>query len=1150
MEIEEEEDKFIKENPIIFKKYKVKKKLGEGAFGDVYLGQAISNNAYVAIKTEPRKIIKPILESEAFLLYSIAGPGIPEVKSFGKTKHYNILIEPLLGKSLFDIFAENHKSMNLIDACLIGKQVIDRIQWVHSKYIVHRDIKPDNFLIGRNDPHVLYLIDFGLSKKYRSSTTGKHIRFGFTGKLTGTVRFASANALRGGEQSRRDDIESIGYMMVYFLKKKLPWQGVTGHKKMERYLKIYQMKKNTTPEKLCEGLFPEMVEYVKYARGLEFEQEPDYKLLKNLFNKMLKRVYNSNDQLVFSWIKAKDLKALKNPINPATRKDSPQSRIYKKIKKNLEGRSLSSDSDSKTGSYAQVISSANNLNVVGNNKMIVSSEDQLETKEKKIINKSIKSKEGLNTTIANLELSFDDNIVDFENEKINASRDNLGESNKNTNEINRNLNNEFNNKIIKEENKDNNNDKNNNDIKEDNNNNKEDNIKEDKVKEDNINNNKSLVDNISDENSNNNKLESNQKEEKNKKEKEDLINSEIKKGEILNKEEGIKNNNNNPIIDLNNNNNHNIPKVSMNPEEFTFKEPLNTNRNSWTLKHKKNNYLLEKNPQKEIINENQQNIQENKKNVSQLLTGKALKVNEEMKRSNNGNQKIPIDKKKNINKNDNINNKKIIKTKILKKSLKQSQLSDNNNKKPENIIENININNITNSVKIQKPLNQNNKYKEQEFDIKQIAKEKNNNLYNDILNDDIDFIINIKDLKKRPTAGPALNTVLTLNKKNLNGKNNIINSNENRVIYNNTRRNNNINNNKNLKRKIQQKKIDNNISSNNNTNYFYENNNDLFFGNQNNSQIVNVPKKEMKTIKLKNKKIYQGIGFQTYQNLNPVERKDINNKEIIPEDNYKNSENINHKVINKTDNSNRTNKIIKNINKNPILNVNDIYPMNNKSLNNNEYNSNKMKYINNIKAKNKVSQSTNEIKKNVKIVKLTNENMNNAFFNETPRNNNINNKMFKNIQNTNIKKLNIKELGKLQIINNNNNFQNNFNYRSNNVSTPNNTLAYNNIVHNPQINYQFPVYINNNNNIYNTQYLNTAGNIPLNSNNAQINQKIITINQIPNHTNLNFVQNPGVPFTNITPNNYNIYGNVKYYQTNNFNAYQYPKKYKVSLIRK
>ena len=429
---EEEEDKFIKENPIIFKKYKVKKKLGEGAFGDVYLGQTIENNQYVALKVEQRKIVKPILEAEAFLLYSIAGLGIPEVKSFGKVKNYNILVEPLLGKSLFDIFAENHKKMPIEDVCLIGKQVIDRIQWVHSKYIVHRDIKPDNFLIGKKDPNVIYLIDFGLSKKYRSSTTNKHIRFGFTGKLTGTVRFASANALRGGEQSRRDDIESIGYMLVYFLKQKLPWQGVQGNKKMERYLKIYKMKKNTTPEQLC-GDFPEMVEYIDYAKKLEFEQEPDYNFLRKLFKRMLKRVHNTNDQLVFSWIKFTDVPNLKNPINPATRKDSPQSRIYKKIKSNLEReRNLSSESDSKNGSYQQVMTQSiqptSNIKVIDKNNNFTESEFEQKT-EKNFNKRTLKAKEGLNTTIANLDATVDENVVDFENERLKKGSRDTGDYN-------------------------------------------------------------------------------------------------------------------------------------------------------------------------------------------------------------------------------------------------------------------------------------------------------------------------------------------------------------------------------------------------------------------------------------------------------------------------------------------------------------------------------------------------------------------------------------------------------------------------------------------------------------------------------------------------------------------------------------------------
>ena len=410
------EENFMRENLIIFKKYKITKKLAEGAFGNIYKGICIETNELVAIKIEQKNKGKPLLETEAYFLYSLKGLGIPEVLSFGRVKNYNVLVEPLLDKSLFDIFNENRKRMTLEDICLIANQIIDRIQWVHSKNIVHRDIKPDNFLIGRKDPNIVYLIDFGLSKKYKSSTTGKHIRFGFTGKLTGTVRFASANALRGGEQSRKDDLESIGYMLIFFMRGKLPWQGVTGKKKIERYLKIYKMKKNVAPEDLCKSLPKQMTEYMRYIKHLEFQQDPDYKYLRNLFNSLLKRIHNSDDLLLFSWIKLSDIRNLKNPINPSTRRDSPQNRLYRKIETKLKyERNLSSDNDSNQKLYQ--ISNVNINNK--NNTDIKNGYEDIEEPEIEFRSKKDKYKEGLNTMATNFNNTIDENIVDFEDDDNN-----------------------------------------------------------------------------------------------------------------------------------------------------------------------------------------------------------------------------------------------------------------------------------------------------------------------------------------------------------------------------------------------------------------------------------------------------------------------------------------------------------------------------------------------------------------------------------------------------------------------------------------------------------------------------------------------------------------------------------------------------------
>jgi serine/threonine protein kinase len=196
----------------------------------------------------------------------------------------------LMGKSLEYLFENNpNKKMSIRCVCNLGYQMIEIMEEIHNKNIIHRDIKPDNFVMGRGDKSkYLYLLDFGLSKKYRSSSTLKHYQLIKGKKLTGTARYASINALNGMTQSRRDDLEAIGYVLMYFLLGKLPWQGLPAQNKDERYLRIMEVKRDTKPEDLCKGFPHEFEIYVSYTRNLEYEQDPDYDLLKNLFLKVLK----------------------------------------------------------------------------------------------------------------------------------------------------------------------------------------------------------------------------------------------------------------------------------------------------------------------------------------------------------------------------------------------------------------------------------------------------------------------------------------------------------------------------------------------------------------------------------------------------------------------------------------------------------------------------------------------------------------------------------------------------------------------------------------------------------------------------------------------------------------------------------------------
>lgn len=297
------------EGVVIGKHYRVVRPLGKGAFGEIYQVEHVPTRRQLAVKFEDVHSKSPqlYLECKIYLyLHSdsaVVDEAFPQVMQFGLHNDRHFMIMEMLGPSLEELFTECGRRFSLKTVLMLAQGFLRSLEFLHNKGIIHRDLKPDNFAVGAGrNAYKVYLIDFGLAKKFMNSKN-EHIKYKDGKGLTGTARYASVNTHLGVEQTRRDDLEAMFYVLLYLLKGSLPWQNLKAKNQKEKYDRIKETKVVTKVEELCFGLPAEFATGLRYVRELSFSQRPNYQYLRDLFKDLFHRSGFVFD-FEFDWIVA------------------------------------------------------------------------------------------------------------------------------------------------------------------------------------------------------------------------------------------------------------------------------------------------------------------------------------------------------------------------------------------------------------------------------------------------------------------------------------------------------------------------------------------------------------------------------------------------------------------------------------------------------------------------------------------------------------------------------------------------------------------------------------------------------------------------------------------------------------------------------